>query len=381
MKNIIWFLLLFSVVNLVTYADTLPPLKKETSVIDFKDDLNFKFLLKAINRQILRFNKSDLSSPIEFPGRKLTRKHLYDSMLVFKKHVEAALSCMPQYASNICIKEFSRQMNRDFEAYRPKPAKWEKGYKTGQTFFTAYYSPDFEGSYTRTAVYKNPIYARPKLSTLQKLSSDDINFKGKLKNKGLELIYVKESLYDIWLLHVEGGGRVKIKKADGSFENMHISYTGANKQSFQMLFKYMLAQGMLVKGKTSIAEQREYFVNHPGDQRDILNSCPSFIFFELTKKEPVGVQEMELTEKRSLATDYRRVKEYGIINFIKTKKPVFSNGNVSKIDFSRFFINQDTGGAIKGNARVDLYFGYGRKAELAANYVYGLGDQYYLILK
>ena len=76
------------------------------------------------------------------------------------------------------------------------------------------------------------------------------------------------------------------------------------------------------------------------------------------------------------------MKEYGVINFIKGKKPVIQNNRqVSKVAFSRFFLNQDTGGAIKGNARCDLYFGYGKDAELAANHVYGLGEQYFLILK
>ena len=148
-----------------------------------------------------------------------------------------------------------------------------------------------------------------------------------------------------------------------------------------MLYKYMFKKGMLKKGKSTIAIQRKYFVTHPQDQRAILNSCQSYIYFKITESEPLGVHDIPLTEQRSLASDYRRIKEYGIIHFIQGKKPVIENGNVTKVDFSRFFINQDTGGAIKGNARSDLYFGYGDKAELAANHVYGLGKQYYIILK
>ena len=53
------------------------------------------------------------------------------------------------------------------------------------------------------------------------------------------------------------------------------------------------------------------------------------------------------------------MQQYGIINFIQAKRPILSGGSRQMTNFSRFFLNQDTGGAIKGNARVDLYFGYG----------------------
>ncbi len=380
-RSALYFILLFASLSLLAESDRLPPMEKLDIQLEFKDDLHFEHMLKAISRQEVYFKKKDLKVPIQIGERKLKREHLYKSLKEFRTLVVAALNCFQVSKSSTCYNDFKEQMQRKFEVYRPIPEEWERGAADKKTMFTAYYSPDLHGSMVQTDVYKNPIYAMPTDEKLARATSDEINYGGKLKNKGLELLYVKESLYDIWLLHVEGGGRVILEDDQGKKTHKYLSYKSSNKKSFSMLYEYMLAEGMLTKGAATISKQRKYFINHPEHQREILNSCESFIFFQITESEPLGVHNIPLTEQRSLATDYRRVKEYGMINFIKTKKPIFDNGEMRKEEFSRFFINQDTGGAIKGNARVDLYFGYGDKAELAANFVYGLGEQYYLILK
>ena len=318
---------------------------------------------------------------MRFGSTTIKRSHLKKSLLKFQELVVTTKSCLVLNLREKCFKDFNNNLNKFFKAYKPLPAKWEKGYKEGKTLFTAYYSPDLHGSKTKTKVFKNPIYGLPKDKKLARATSDQINFQGVLKGRGLELFYVSESLYDIWLLHVEGGGRVQVQNADGTKSYYYLSYKASNKQSFNMLYKYMLEEGMLKKGEATIANQRKYFLENPEHQRDILKTCPSFIFFSITESEPLGVKNIPLTIKRSLATDYRRMEEYGIINFIKYKKPKFSDDGVKMVPFSRFFINQDTGGAIKGNARSDLYFGFGDDAELSANYIYGLGEQYFLILK
>ncbi len=382
MKYFIFVFMFFFGLASNSFAKKTVPMQRVFSSIEFSDDLFFENMLLAIKRQKEHFGRIDLNESLNFAGRSITRHHLYDSLIEFEKYVIEALDCKNFYQKKFCLRKFNQKMNQAFEVYQPLPEKWEQGFQTTQSFFTAYYSPDFSASFQKDAVYKNPIYGLPQSLKLRQSTSDEINFEGVLANKGLELLYVKESLYDIWLLHVEGGGRAKVRMADGSLKTVYLSYAASNKQRFQMLYKYMLAQGMLKKGAASIAKQRHYFENNPQDQRRILRSCPSYIYFKITESEPLGVQNIPLTQNRSLATDYRRMKEYGVINFIKGKKPVVRNNRqVSKIAFSRFFLNQDTGGAIKGNARCDLYFGYGKDAELAANHVYGLGEQYFLILK
>ncbi len=376
---ILSFICLFCWQN--AYAGKIVNLAKINQSLSYHDDLHFDNMLQAIARQEQYFKKRDLSVKLKFAERKITRAHLEKSLLRFKALVKETLGCFDLYTKEICYVDFNRKMNQEFEAYQPIPGKNERGHEKGKTFFTAYYSPDLEGSFHKTDVYKYPIYAMPRDAKLQRLTSDEINFQGKLKNKGLEIVYVKDSLYDVWLLHVQGGGRVRVKLADGSYKKYYLSYKGSNKRKFNMLVTYMIRQGMLPKGSRSIEAQREYFNTHAALQREILASCPSFIFFELSSKEPMGVHNMQLTENRSLATDYRLMEEYGVINFIKTTKPIKVNGQIQRTNFSRFFLNQDTGGAIKGHARVDMYFGYGPQAELVAYNTAEYGDQYYLILK
>lgn len=378
------FILLASLLGLsiTTFGQSkMPNTKLVNSYINFDDDLDFEFLQKAIKRQERSFKRSKLDTTFKMGDKIYKREHLYKSLIRFKALVSQAQSCLETEARSQCFKWFSDQINKEFNAFKPIPLSWERGYKEEKTHFTAYYSPDLHGSRVKTSVYKNPIYAMPKDSALKSKTSDEINYGGAFDGKGLELFYVKESKYDIWLLHVEGGGRVQVQNPDGTKSHYYLSYAGSNKRKFQMLYRYMLDNGMLRRGEASIANQRKYFVENPEHQREILASCPSFIYFKVTTTEPLGVRNIPLTEQRSLATDYRRTQEYGMINFIQGKKPVIVGQRVKKVPYSRFFLNQDTGGAIKGYARSDLYFGYGKKAELAANFVNDLGKQYFLILK
>ena len=350
--------------------------------IDFTDDLDFENMLLAIKRQEVYFNRRNLNVSMKFGKRTIKRSHLKASLAKFKDLVIKTQTCVQNSADKTqCYKKLSKELNTIYEVYRPLPLETERGYQDKKTLFTAYYSPDFEGSKVKTDVYKHPIYAKPKDERLRKATSDQINFENVLAGKGLELFYVKESLYDIWLLHVEGGGRVKVKMEDGSYKKFYLSYDGANGRSFAMLWRYMISQGMLQSGGTSIENQRRYFIENPQDQRAILASCPSFIWFKVTEDEPLGVHNMPLTSNRSLATDYRRMQEYGVINFVRYTKSAEASITNKPVELSRFFLNQDTGGAIRGNARSDLYFGFGVAAERAANNVYGLGQQYFLILK
>lgn len=365
---------------------SIAPTQRVYEQIDFSDDLDLENMIKAIDRQIARFSsisQASLSTRFKLGTLTYKRSDLRRTMVEFKKLTIVTLECLKKNSKKACYKDLSNKLNAEYRIYKPLPKKTERGYTTNQTLFTAYYSPDFIGSKTKTETFKNPIYALPKTEKLRRLTRDEIDFQGKLKGKGLELFYVSDSLYDIWLLHVEGGGRVKVKNEDGSYTSYYLSYANSNSQPFRMLYSYMREHGMIVDGRSSIADQREYLENNPQDVRRVMASSPSYIFFKVTEDEPLGVQNMSLTENRSLATDYRIYKEYGLLNFIQAKKPIRRdvNDNLVFKQFSRFMINQDTGGAIRGNARSDLYFGFGHKAEFIANHLKNLGNQYFLIKK
>ena len=135
---------------------------------------------------------------------------------------------------------FNIALKKNFDVYIPQPLKWEKGKKNKSTLFTAYYSPIFHGSKIKTKEFKNPIYAKPTSTKLAKSTSDQINYDIKIKKQLKPLFYVKESLYDVWLLHVEGGGKVRVKNKNGSHSDYYLSYDGDNGKSFKMLYKLSL---------------------------------------------------------------------------------------------------------------------------------------------
>ena len=143
----------------------------------------------------------------------------------------------------------------------------------------------------------------------------------------------------------------------------------------------MLKQGYIKNASSSI--QRKYIGEHPEHHRDIFSVCPSYIYFKFTTHEPLGVDGIILTEGRSIAQDIGLYRQKGLISFVNGQLPSkdASGKFSSKQLFERFFIDQDTGGAIKGEARADLYMGFGKDAEGFAFNTHDFGNIFYLLLK
>ena len=115
---------------------------------------------------------------------------------------------------------------------------------------------------------------------------------------------------------------------------------------------------------------------------DILSCNQSYVFFRIVEEGPVGSLNVPVTPGRSIATD-AAVFPKGALAFIRVKKPVIDeHGNiVSWVPFSRFVLNQDAGGAIKGPGRVDLFCGRGNNAEIMAGHMKEEGELYFLLKK
>lgn len=364
------------------FAEVTPTTRLNQSV-SFADDMQFENLDLAIERQLASFATLGLPGTIKFGSKNYPKTVLRDSLILLKQLADEAQECKKSNPENVCMDMFNKQINEKFAIYIPIPGKKEPGYRTKTTTkFTSYYSPDLHGSRVRTEKYKNPIYRKPD-APHDNYTRVAIDYKGALDGKGYEIFYVQESHYDIYLLHVQGGGRIHVENPDGTTEMKYLSYDGKNAQPFQMIYKYMMAQGYLKPDNAGIPGQRQYLEQNPDKEEEIFGSCPSYVYFKESAEEPVGLNNIPLTEGRSLAIDVRTYKTMGMINFVKTIKAshVDENGKVVKVPFSRFFISQDTGGAIRGNARCDLYFGYGPLAELTAYNMNEQGEQYFLIKK
>ncbi len=127
---------------------------------------------------------------------------------------------------------------------------------------------------------------------------------------------------------------------------------------------------------------RAYLRNHPEEMARVFNHNESYVFFRLVDQGPMGAIEVPLTTGRSVATDLRLFPK-GALAFIQTEKPLVSeDGTIQSWEtFGRFVLNQDTGGAIRGPGRADLFWGSGPYAETAAGHMKHDGTLYFLVLK
>ena len=127
---------------------------------------------------------------------------------------------------------------------------------------------------------------------------------------------------------------------------------------------------------------RKYLNDNPGIRDEVLNTNPSYVFFRKGENGPFGSLGVPLTPGRSVALD-PRVFPRGALGFISTRKPLVNDQGeiIGWTDFSRFVLNQDSGGAIKGAGRADIFWGSGSYAEVAAGHLQHDGDLYILIKK
>lgn len=371
--------LFLALIPFIALAQEITPTERVHASMSFEDDLDFKHLSIAINRQLENYERRGLKGTIQFGTRTYPKSVLKDSLVLLKELSAEAEACLKVSSREICEADYSARINENFAIYRPLPKETERGYKEKKTYFTSYYTPDFRGSYSKTAEYKNPIFAHPKTELERKYTRVEIDFDRKLDGKDLEIMWVKETLFDIYFMHIQGGGRVVLP--DGS--TTYLSYAGKNGHKFEFVSKYLMDSGLMERSKTNYFTQRAFLEENPQHQRATYATAPFFIYFTETSVEPHGLDEISLTEGRSLAWDNTIYKSLGVINFIKTVKTTHLNdaGAPVKKPFGRFFLAQDTGSAIRGNARADLYWGYGEEALFVAGKLLELGEQYFLIKK
>jgi membrane-bound lytic murein transglycosylase A len=127
---------------------------------------------------------------------------------------------------------------------------------------------------------------------------------------------------------------------------------------------------------------RAYLKSHPQDQETVLNTNLSYVFFKIETDGPLGNLNVPLTPGRSIAVD-KKIFPPAALMYIQTQKPAMTEAGQLRNweEFGRFALNQDTGGAITGPGRADVFWGNGLYAELAAGHLQHRGDMYFLILK
>lgn len=237
------------------------------------------------------------------------------------------------------------------------------GNSTG--LFTGYFEIVLDGSRHREGRYQTPIYRpppNPKAYTRAQIED------GALAGKGLELLWVDDPV-DAYFLQVQGSGIVRL--TDG--KTMRLGYGGGNGEPFVSIGRLLVERSEVPLKDMTMQTLREWIAAHGAAGRELMREDPSFVFFkEIAGDGPYGSEKVVLTARRSLAVD-RRFIPLGIPLWLDASQR-FATGSIH-----RLVVAQDTGGAIKGPVRGDLYWGSGAAAGREAGAMNALG-RYYLLL-
>jgi membrane-bound lytic murein transglycosylase A len=253
----------------------------------------------------------------------------------------------------------------------------------GEGFVTGYYEPIVDGSRTENEVYKVPVYRRPSNLFVRgtKQSSVGLPNKGQVFRKigrrklvpyydraeiedgaidgrGLEICWLKDQT-DLLFSQIQGSARVSLD--DGS--TVRINYDAHNGYPYTPVGRILIERNIIPKDQMSMQRIREWMEQNPNEADELRRQNKSYVFFREVqlsdKDEAVGAQGVPLTPGRSIAVD-KSLHVYGTPFFIEGELPIESE--ISKTPFRRLMIGQDTGSAIVGPARADLYFGAGLEA-------------------
>jgi membrane-bound lytic murein transglycosylase A len=242
----------------------------------------------------------------------------------------------------------------NFKPVRIKPAN-----EMQQGFFTGYYETEVHGSLVKTDEFNVPIYRIPeKFVGRSKVFGQFDRSKiedGALAGKGLEICWVKNPV-DAFFAQIQGSTRVKLE----SGQLMRLNYIASNGQPYTPVGKFLIDRGIISKEEMSMDKIREWMDANPDEAKDLRRKNRSFVFFRETPlaahEECIGAQGVPLTALRSIAVD-KKLHVYGTPVWIDAALPIESEKPETK--FQRLMFAQDTGSAIVGPARADIYFGSG----------------------
>jgi membrane-bound lytic murein transglycosylase A len=235
----------------------------------------------------------------------------------------------------------------------------------GQTagFFTGYYETEVDGSRFPSDEYTIPIYAAPAetvrrhqskaFADLDRTRIED----GALAGKELEICYIKNPV-DAFFAQIQGSTRVKLDNG----KLLRLNYIASNGMPYTPIGKFLIDRGIVSKEEMSMDKIREFMEANPDEGKELRRKNRSFVFFQEmplgTHDECIGAQGVPLTPGRSLAVD-KRIHIYGTPVWIDAELPIESEKPETK--FRHLLFAQDTGSAIVGPARADIYFGHGEE--------------------
>lgn len=365
--------------------DTYQPLYRLAEVEGpvFADDLDIDSLIKSARHQVAYLQKKDPAQVIAFGADRYDNRWLLLSVQEF-------LAKLQLYPDN-------SELNRFF---KDKYLVYQAGGRTKsqdrRMLVTGYYEPRFAGSLSKKPPFLTPIHALPKSLVIQSTADGRkiigrynqdhtfVNFwsRAEIENRNLlhedELAFLQDP-FDAFLLHVQGSGQIQLP--DKSIRS--VRFSGSNGLAYKSIGKLLVDEKILTLEEANIPAIRAYLHDHPEQQQRILQQNPRFIFFSWGDTlPPKGSSGEPLTPGRSIAIDPSALPG-GTIGYLASRRPVMAgNGTITGwTPLNRFVFPQDSGAAIKGTGRVDIFWGAGNYAEVAASHMKEEGTLFFLVKK
>ncbi len=229
--------------------------------------------------------------------------------------------------------------------------------------FTGYFEPVLKASKFKRDKYIYPIYSPPKyFDKNEKFFTRELIELGALTNQNLELYYTDDPV-GLFFLHIQGSGMLELENG----KKVRIKYAGKNNQNYYAIGKYFVKNKIMKKGDINAESIKKWLYSNPDLAYEVFYENPSYVFFENNiHLETIGGQGSFLRAERSLAID-KEYYEYGLPIWLDVNMQ--TNPNIKKL-----LIAQDTGGAIKGAIRGDVFYGSGQKAEKKASHAKDFGS-------
>jgi membrane-bound lytic murein transglycosylase A len=351
------------------------------------DDLDRESLRLAISRSVSYLRKLPPDGIVGEQPRQFTARQVLDSLAAFDKLLDRWN----------CWECFVKEFNARFELV---PSSEDEQHR--EVLFTAYYQPVVDGSLVETGEYRYPIYRKPAdLVNVERVAADpgktagkitgrvdgeqfapyytrrEIDEAGLLRGRGFEIAWAKDPV-ELFFLHIQGSGILRLP--DGT--QVHVGYAGQNGRPYRSIGRLLIDQGKISQSEMSMQRLRRHLAEYPEQRNEIMWHNESYVFFRINEEGPFGSLEVPVTAGRSIATDSRLFAK-GAPVLIYTERPVLDGAGqlIGWRPFVRFVLNQDTGGAIRGFQRADLYMGTGDDAGAHAGYMNSPGKIYFLMLK
>jgi membrane-bound lytic murein transglycosylase A len=348
------------------------------------DDLDRQSLLHALRYSLDYVRRLPPERSLPFGDRRISAATLQQTLEALRHIVERALT--PQALQAAIAEHFDlvQAAGRDGR---------------GEVLFTGYYEMMLLGSLTPTSEFVYPVYVAPpdlldidlgpfdsryagerliarydQGKVVPYFTRREIDIDGKLRGRNLELVWLRDAI-DGFFLHVQGSGKIHLP--DG--QTLRVQYAASNGHPYRSIGRLLLDEGRLTPEAMSLQSIRHYLRSHPEERLRVLNANPRYVFFHQVEQGPRGNLNIVLVPGRSIATDQRLFPPAGVA-FIQTQKPVLNaQGEITGWQpLARLVFNHDTGNAITGPGRVDLFWGSDALAETIAGHMQYPGKLFFL---